>query len=285
MKSILLLLFIQPIVLLAQHTIFYSSEEGSRGRDIYSMELDGGKYRKLTSSMGGGHYPHHNNSKLSPDGETLVFMSDPDGHDRYTIWTMSIDGSNFQKITQNEGLYPNWSPDGKTIVFSGRRNGVWEILTIPAKGGAEQIISKNKEQGKRPGWGATCSFHPNGQSLIYSYIREKVLYSYTLASGKTERISKAGNYLHPVYSKDGRIAVCRKLDESYDLVVIKDGEEEVIAKSIVSYSAPDWYVNDSKLLFVGMVNGNQELFSIDLKTKEEIQLTKNKSFDAMPVAF
>ncbi len=280
-----ILLCIMPIFLLAQETIFFSSEADSRGRDIYAMSLDGKKLNKLTSSIGSSHYPHFNNPKLSPDGTRLVFQSDPDGHDRYTIWTMNIDGSDWRKLTQNEGLYPNWSPDGKTIVFSGRRNGVWEILTIPAEGGSEQIISKNKEKGKRPGWGATCSFHPDGQSLIYSYIREKVLYSYSLSGGEIKRISAEGNYLHPICAQDGRIAVCRKIEDSYDLVVIKDGKEEVIAKSIVSYSAPDWYANDSKILFVGMVEGNQELFTVDLQTGEEIQLTKNNVFDAMPVAY
>ncbi len=284
MKSIIILLCLQPIFLLAQETIYYSSESGSRGRDIYTLTPDSEKQKKLTSSMSVSHYPHHNNPKLSPDGTKLVFQSDPDGHDRYTIWTMNINGSNLQKITQNEGLYPNWSPDGKTLVFSGRRKGTWEILTIPASGGIEQIISNNGKSGKRPDWGATCSFHPDGKSLMYSYIRENVLYSYDFETGETEQVSTTGSYTHPIYSKDGTIAVNRKIDEGYDLVVIENGVEKVIAKSTVSYSAPDWYDNDSKLLFVGMVNGNQELFTIDLKTQKETQLTKNNSFDAMPVA-
>ncbi|WP_436515516.1 hypothetical protein [Ekhidna sp. To15] len=284
MKSILSLLILQPALLFAQETIFYSSGHESRGRDIYALSMDDGKKNKMTNSMGSSHYPHYNNPKLSPDRSTLVFQSDPDGHDRYTIWTMEIDGSNIQKITQNEGLYPNWSPDGKTIVFSGRRNGTWEILTIPASGGTEQIISNNRKNGNQPGWGATCSFHPNGKSMIYSYIKEKVLYSYDFETNETKRLSDKGSYTHPIYSKRGLIAVNRKIGEGYDLVLIEDKKETVIAKSIISYSAPDWYANDSKLLFVGMVNGNQELFTIDIKSAQETQLTKNDTFDAMPVA-
>lgn len=283
MKSLFSLLFLLPLFLLAQEVIF-ASENNSRGRDLYSLNIENNKVQKLTTNLGNGHYPHFNNPKLSPDGTKLVFQSDPDGHDRYTIWSMNIDGTNLKKITQKEGMYPNWSPDGSTIIFSGRRNGTWEILSIPASGGPEQIISNNKKNGKNPGWGATCSFHPDGRSIVYSYIREKMLYSYNFETKETERMSVQGSYTHPVYSTDGTIAVNRKIDQGYDLIVIKDGKEEVITKSIVSYSAPDWYANNTKLLFTGMMDGNQELFSIDLQTKEEIQLTKNKAFDAMPIS-
>lgn len=282
MKAVILFLF--PLSLFAQETIFYTSGHNSRGRDIYIMQPEDGKTNKLTRQMGDGHYPHCNNAKLSPDGSKLVFQSDPDGHDRYTIWTMDTDGDNLKKITQNEGLYPNWSSDGKNIVFSGRRNGVWEIMTIPAEGGSEQLISNNKEMGKRPGWGATCSFHPNGKSMIYSYIKEKVLYSYDFETEDTNKLSSSGSYTHPIYAKDGSILVNRKIEEGYDLIHIEGKKETVIAKSIISYSAPDWYANDSKILFVGMVNGNQEIFTIDLETGKETQLTKNNAFDAMPVA-
>lgn len=284
MKVILFIISFYPTIIVSQQTIFYASEMGSRGRDIYSLTIESGEQKKLTRSLGSSHYPHYNNPKLSPDGTTLVFQSDPDGHDRYTIWTMKANGTGLQKITQNEGLYPNWSPDGKTIVFSGRRNGVWEILTIPANGGMERIISNNKQNGKRPIWGATCSFHPDDKSIIYSYIREKILYTLDLESGESVQLFKSGSYTHPVYADDGSILVNRKISEGYDLVHIKGENESVIAKSVVSYSAPDWYANDSKILFVGMINDNQELFMVDLITREEKQITTNTFFDAMPVA-
>lgn len=283
MRTILYCLCLVPIILNAQEVIYFASAQNSNGRDIYAL-LNGEQLSKLTTRLGTGHYPHFNGPKLSPDGTTLVLQSDPDGHDRYTIWTMKVDGTNLKRITQKEGLYPNWSPDGKNIVFSGRRNGIWEILTIPSSGGSEKNISNNAELGKRPGWGATCSFHPNGESLVYSYVRENILFSYDFGTEAITQLSSNGSYTHPVYAKDGTIAVNRKVDKAYDLILIKDGKEEVIAETIVSYSAPDWYANDSKILFVGMVNGNQELFTIDLETRQETQLTNNNYFDAMPVA-
>lgn len=270
----------------AQESIYYSSEQNTSGRDIYVLDPESGKSNRLTRKLGSGHYPHFINPKLTPDGSKLVFQADTDGHDRYAIWTMNIDGTAMKRITTDEGMYPNWSPDGTSIIYSGRRNGVWEILMIPADGGNEKNLSNNKENGKRPGWGATCSIHPNGKSFVFTHIREKVLYSFDFETGQVQQLTTTGSYLHPVYSKDGTsILVNRKLDETYDMVIIKDGKEEVVAESIISYSAPDWFDNDSKVLFVGSVNGVQQLFSKDLMTGEEIQLTDNKDFNGMPVAY
>ena len=286
----LLLFFSAPFLFIPQADvdtfIYYSSEANTSGRDIYKLHALNGKKTKLTINNGNGHYPHHINPKLSPDKKKLVFQSDPDRHDRYSIWTMNIDGSHPKRITQQEGMYPNWSPDGKTIIFSGRREGIWEIITISAQGGEEVILSQNKALGKRPGWGATCSYNPNGQSIIYSHIREKVLYKMDLKDKKTTRLSSPGEYYtHPVFSKDGsKIAVNRKITDSYDLVLFSPiGKKTVVvAKEVVSYSAPAWSPSGEELLFTGMVNNNQEIFKINLTSKKETQLTDNTAFDAMP---
>lgn len=105
-----------------------------------------------------------------------------------------------------------------------------------------------------------------------------------LGTKETTQLTTEGSYTHPVYSKDGQfIAVNRKLEEAYDLVIIdKNLKEGVIASSVVSYSAPQWSATDHQLLFCGMVNGNQEIFLVDRGTGQEEQLTKNTTFDAMP---
>jgi|GEM_PF-3309164 len=276
----------QDFPLQSGSTIYYSSESNSQGRDIYRMDANGNGKKKLTRKTGQGHYPHNINPKVSPDGSTIVYQSDPDRHDRYTIWTMNTDGSNPRKITEEEGMYPNWHPDGKTIVFSGRRSGVWEILTIPKEGGKEEIISYNKRNGKNPGWGAVCSIDPSGKSMVYSYIREKVLYKMDLETRESKRLSPVRqNFMHPIFSKDGsRIAVNRKVGTSYDLITIspEGKEEKIIAKNVISYSSPSWSNSDSELLFTGMVNGSQEIFKINLTSRKETQLTSNADFDAMP---
>lgn len=286
MQKLLILLLLGTSLSGSAQNIYYFSEQGSGGRDLYSLDLKSGKKRKLSQKLGNGHYPHFINPKLSPDGKKLVFQCDSDGHDRYAIWTINVDGTDVTRITQKEGMYPNWSPDGKVVIFSGRRDGVWEILTVPANGGEEENLSNNAQKKIRPGWGATSSFHPNGESFVFSYIREKVLYSYDLKTDAITQLTVKGSYTHPIYSEDGSsILVNRKIEETYDLVIIKEGKEEVISESVVSYSAPDWYDKGRKLLFTGSINGIQQLFSIDLSTLEETQLTNNQHFDGGPLGY
>lgn len=267
--------------------IYFSSDKNTSGRDIVRINANGGSRIKLTNNNGRNHYPHHNGPVLSPDGSKIVYHSDTDGHDRYAIWTMNIDGSNKRRITQKEGLFANWSPNGKNIIFSGRRNGIWEIITIPSEGGEEMNLSKNFKKEKKPGWGANASYHPNGTSIIYSYIRENVLYSMDLKTKKIVQISPSNhNYTQPSFSKDGtKIAVNRRINkaEGYDLIIMSATGDNIqtIAKKIVSYSSPSWSQSGNELLFCGMVKGNQQLFKVNINSNEETQLTNNSSFNAL----
>tara|TARA_R110002073_G_scaffold108336_5_gene243470 strand:- start:41828 stop:42709 length:882 start_codon:yes stop_codon:yes gene_type:complete len=267
--------------------IYFSTDLNSRGRDIARINADGSGSRvKLTSNNGNGHYPHHNVPKLSPDGTKVAYHSDTDGHDRYAIWTMNIDGSDKKRLTREEGLYANWSPDGREIIFSGRRNGIWEIMIVPSSGGEERNLTKNFKKNNRPGWGAKCTYHPDGKSIVYSYITEKILYSMNFTTKEVIQISPSSqNYTNPSFSKDGtRIAVNRKIDKGYDLITISPigSNIKVIAKNVTSYSAPSWSDTGREILFVGSVKGNNELFKINVETKKETQLTKNSDFDAFP---
>ncbi|PKV52568.1 uncharacterized protein DUF5050 [Aquimarina sp. MAR_2010_214] len=268
--------------------IYFTTEEGSEGRDIVRISTDGNSRKRLTSDNGSNHYPHHNSPKLSPDGAKIVYHSDTDRHDRYSIWTMNIDGSDKTRITLKEGLFANWSPDGKRIIFSGRRNGIWEILSVASDGSDEKNISENFKKVKQPTWGAVCDYHPNGKSVVFSYIREKKLYSMDLQTKKITQISPSNHsYTQSAFSKYGKqIAVNRKIKEKegYDLIIIStvDNTIETIAKNVISYSAPSWSKSGEEILFAGVINGNQEIFKINLKDKTETQLTKNSDFDAMP---
>lgn len=268
--------------------IYFSSEKETAGRDIMRMDANGDNIIKLTNNNGANHYPHHINPKLSPDKTKLVFQSDTDQHDKYAIWTMQVDGSNKKRITQKEGLYPCWSPDGKNIVFSGRRNGIWEIIMIASNGGEERILSKNFKKKERPGWGAIITFNPNNKSIIYSYLREKVLYEMDLKTKQiTQLTNESDRFTQPIFSKDGsKIAANRKTpnDEGYNLVTLSsDGKNvKVIAKSVISYSSPAWSDLGNEILFCGMINGNQQLFKINLDTRKESLLTKKSNFNAMP---
>ena len=82
--------------------------------DIYTMPIAGGKATRITEGMAYDAQP-----RFSPDGESIVFVSDRSGGDN--VWTMRLDFTDTTQVTQgNTSLYasPEWMPDGQRVVVS-----------------------------------------------------------------------------------------------------------------------------------------------------------------------
>jgi Tol biopolymer transport system component len=74
------------------------------------------------------------NPEISPDGNSIVFMSERSGD--WEIYRMDLDGQNLAALTENQdsdGL-PTWSPDGSKIGFVSNRDGEWAIWDMDPDG-------------------------------------------------------------------------------------------------------------------------------------------------------
>ena len=87
--------------------------------DIYSIPIAGGKATRLTSGISYDVHPRY-----SPDGKSLVFISDKSGSDN--IWTLDLVSKEDKQITKESKhnfFSAEWAPDGEYIVgVKGRRN-------------------------------------------------------------------------------------------------------------------------------------------------------------------
>ena len=96
--------------------VFQSNRSGNE--DIWTMELETGKWRQLTNDPANDETPI-----FSPPGDQILFVSDRAAS--RDIWVMNADGSGQRALTQRpeEDATPCFSPDGKKILFSHKQEG------------------------------------------------------------------------------------------------------------------------------------------------------------------
>lgn len=82
---------------------FTSNRDGNE--EIYVMNVDGGRLRRVTDDPGQDEYP-----TWSPDGQWIAFHSDRDGD--FDIYIARPNGSDLRQLTNVEGsdTQPSWSP-------------------------------------------------------------------------------------------------------------------------------------------------------------------------------
>ncbi|MDT8302917.1 MAG: hypothetical protein RQ760_15660 [Sedimentisphaerales bacterium] len=115
--------------------VISDQSQGERKSLIYTLPIDGGMPRRLTSL--GPSYWHG----WSPDGETLAFVGERNGE--YDIYTIPATGGEERRLTTALGLDdgPDYSPDGKYIYFNSVRTGTMQIWRMKSDGSNQQQIT------------------------------------------------------------------------------------------------------------------------------------------------
>ena len=86
------------------------------------------------------------------------------------IFLMNSDGTNIVNLTNHKSFdgYPDWSPDGKQIVFTSNRHGKLQLFVMQSDGSGIQKIttSTNLEISSRPDWSS------DGRHIVYNKTAE-----------------------------------------------------------------------------------------------------------------
>ena len=80
--------------------------------DLYTLPIGGGTATRITSGQAYDMQPRY-----SPDGASLVFVSDRNGSEN--LWIADADGSNARALTTTEResyMSPVWTPDGEYVI-------------------------------------------------------------------------------------------------------------------------------------------------------------------------
>ena len=170
---------------------------GARG-DVFTVPAKHGPTRNLTATSG----IHERNSKWSPDGKWIAYISDKSGEDE--IYIIKQDGSApAVQITDGEDTYKYqiyWSPDSKKLLWSDKRLRLRyvDIQTKKVKDVVEAEVWEIREY---------C-WSPDSKWIAYARPERKVLekvYLYSLSADKSYEVTD-GWYTSgsPAFSSDGK---------------------------------------------------------------------------------
>ena len=149
---------------------------------------------------------------ISPDGQSIAFVSSGDNGQARDIYTIATDGSDLRRVTADgnaiEESAPRWTRDGKRLLFysSPSVNGTlveFKIYSVSAQGGTPQVLLR--------GDGGIFGFDlsPDGRNVAYGAYNPSDGSSRIVLralSGTSEPRTLPGSYdeLSFAFSPDGR---------------------------------------------------------------------------------
>jgi Tol biopolymer transport system component len=179
--------------------------------DLYTLPISGGTATRLTSGMGFDSQP-----RFSPDGRSVVFVSDRDGGEN--VWIISLDRSDTTQLTRGKNdryQSPAWMPDGEYVVVTrevgGRGGQQGKLWLYHTRGGSGQALIREPDNLRTLGAAPTADgrylwfAQRTGGWQYNSAMRDYQLAVYDRETGqRTVQSSRYGGGFRPTLSPDGR---------------------------------------------------------------------------------
>ena len=111
----------------------------SYGGDLWTVGVDGGTARRLTSDEGTEIFP-----KFSPDGKWIAFTGDYDGNT--DVYVMPAEGGEPRRLTYHPqpDQVLTWTPDGQRVLFRSPRTSFSarfdKLFTVGINGGMPEEL-------------------------------------------------------------------------------------------------------------------------------------------------
>jgi hypothetical protein len=207
----------------------------------------------------------NNDHGISPDGAQLAISDQSQEQRRSLIYTLPIGGGAPKRITKLAPSYwHGWSPDGKTLVYCGERNGNFDVYSIPVEGGDETRLTTAEGLDDGP------EYSPDGRYIYFNSVRTGLMQIWRMKPDGSEQTqitrdeynnwfahpSPDGNWLVILsYEKDVTGHPANK-DVMLRLIPVTPagyGEPQVLAKLFGgqgTINVPSWSPDSRQLAFV-----------------------------------
>ncbi len=145
----------------------------------------------------------NNDHVLSFDGKMLgISHHAKEAGGKSLVYTLPIGGGTPRQVTVKAPSYlHSWSPDGKSLLFTGERNGEFDIYSIPAEGGEETRLTTAK------GLDDGSEYSPDGKWIYFNSARTGKMQLWRMkadGSGQEQMTRDEFNNWFPHVSPDGK---------------------------------------------------------------------------------
>jgi Tol biopolymer transport system component len=204
----------------------------------------------------------------SRDGRWLAYVTFPENE----LWRCRIDGAACQQLTMMpfNVFGPRWSPDGKTIAFSGHEpNKPWNIYLVPADGGpTEHVFPENRAQCD-PDWS------PDGRFLVFGdpmpSTANRSLELLDLESRRLATVPGSKGLFSPRWSPDGRHIVAVTMDiMEFRLFDIARRKWRALVSEYGVVAWPCWSHDGSAVYFLRGFGGG--IYRVDAASRKVTQV-------------
>jgi Tol biopolymer transport system component len=144
------------------------------------------------------------------------------------IWLSNRDGSHARQLTRLDGPpagTPNWSRDGKWLVFDARVPGGSAIFTIPAAGGAPRQLTSGATEDLVPSWSR------DAKRIYFASKRTGSLQVWSMSPDGRDAVQiTTGGGLRAVESVDGKYLYYAKGASHTSIwrILVRGGEEKLV---------------------------------------------------------